>query len=429
MYSLYSFSVIILLVVWIYKIIWYFYLMYKKNEKTCIVHKLPIHELEDKIVSQNKKLVFILPVYKELELIQQTCLFYKEILERYSFIELIIVWTAKEKIDGENSTLNKAKLCPHSRIAIIESPNASGNMATQDNFATTYILKKYKDRENIWLHFLNIDSRINEDYFHEVFYHIVKNDSLMLQSSIFLWNYSKLPAFLQGWAVSQTRRTITWEQLRILENQNITDWRLYNVVWHWLIINANLYTDLHWFPENTFNEDLHFWFYLSLLGKKCYSLNSYEIADVPVTFKERFLQAEWRFIGAFEYTKYYSTFLRKFSKSITIKGIFMTLQGYSSALWRLLVSYMLLFILVYSVVHNQYIWYWLTSIGIYFLQYLLTIIFLNKKKYLSQNTLTTLLKCYIFISIWSLPATTWLIKYILHYLKIKSIKKYKTSHI
>ncbi len=406
----------------IIKIISFFWVMHhlKRQKKDIHPEKLT-----------NKKLVFILPVYHETAMIQDTISSFKRLLSEN--ILLLIVGTNRERNhDNINSTLQLAEECggwnPH--IFTIECPNKTGYMAHQVNYAAQRLVSNGYDKTSTRIHVINIDTRLQEDYLSEVIFRIHKNSTIMLQSALFTWNFTSLSPLLQWTSIVQSRRTITGEQRRLLLNLYISHYKLYHVVGHGMIIQLKKFFDYKLFPEDTLNEDMHFWYYLSINQEKVIPLISYEIADMPSTFKGWWAQAQWRFIGAMEYHAYFCSYLKKFNQKPTLRILLMTLQWFFNAFKRLIVSYTIVFVIVIMALFtlsNIFI-IWIISICIYLMHYWLTIIYLRNNGYIPSAHIKYLFYSFLIVCIRSVPATLSLCKYILHRFWLYHYIKYKSDH-
>ena len=303
-------------------------------------------------------------------------------------------------------------------------------MAHQVNYVCWYLKERDFDLAKTWIHLLNIDSRVGNAYFLEAFYYINENISIILQSALFVSNFKSLWWLLKGVSIVQTRRTITWEQRRI-KLHNVCSSKLYHVVGHGLLINLKKIFDYHLFPTDTLNEDMHLGYYFSVAWEQIQGMISYEVADVPNSFWDRWKQAAGWFIWAVDYRNYFKLYQHKFWKKRMFRGLLFAIQGLYNAFKWLIISYLILSLIIISLILNNYFFYLLViiSLSCYMYHYLLCIKFLQRKWYIPRKSLCSyLLASFMIVIIRSIPATIWLIKYVWSELKIISFKKYKVSH-
>ncbi len=386
-------------------------------------------DIKTETLDNSKKLVLILPVYEETQLIDETIQFFLPLLNEN--ITLIISGTAKERNSmWANPTLELARKYNNNYLKVIEYPEKNGYMAHQINFVIKHLLSEWFDTNNTRIHMINIDTRTPKNYLPEVINHLNRNHTILLQSAMFTLNFDQV-WLLQKWtSLVQCARTITGEQRRLLLCNLVSKWKLYHVVGHGLIINLATFIQYRWFPEDTFNEDMHFGYYLSICGEKVYPLSSYEIADMPATFWGRWKQTQGRFIGSMEYHKYCASYLKKFNKKMNTKVFIMTLQGFYNAFKRLVVSYVMIAILAWIVLMNNFYLgiAGVISIVLYMSHERLTMRYLYKQKYIEHSQFVYMLSTFIIICVRSIPATIALIKYIANEIGIYSYIKYKSTH-
>jgi len=379
-------------------------------------------------LNDNIKYFIVLPVYKEEKAIVRTIEFYNHLIWNSENIYLIVVWTSKERdISWINKTLELAKQYIQKNIIIIEA-DTKWFMAHQVNYAVNYIKNTLKtDINSSYFHLINIDTRIKKEDIFEIFIKINEWEDILLQSTLFVENFNKINNFQKAISIYQSRWTLVEEQYRILFNRHISKYKLYHIVWHWLIIKLKKYFQYKMLPEDTINEDLHFWFYLSLENEKVYSLTQYEFWDTPTTFYAWFKQTISWFFWLIEYYQYPKSYIQKFNKQVSLKLIFYTLQWFLNSIQWFLTSYYLFFIFLYSIITNNFI-IWLISILIYFLHYYVFIIWLYKKNIIKQLRVNYFFLTTLVPFIVSIPLTISLLKYLLYKLWFLNSIKNKTDH-
>lgn len=86
-------------------------------------------------LAYDKNLIFVLPVYQEERLIRETVLYYKNYVEKFENVKLIVVGTRKKrKKVGINPTLSLINDLQSEKIILLEYPEQDGYMAHQVNY-------------------------------------------------------------------------------------------------------------------------------------------------------------------------------------------------------------------------------------------------------------------------------------------------------
>jgi hypothetical protein len=277
-----------------------------------------------------------------------------------------------------------------------------------------------------YIHIINIDSRISKESLNEAFSAINEWNNILLQSALFISNYNKLSSIGRAISIYQSRWTLVEEQYRLLVHNYILKYKLYHVVWHWLIIRLTEYLKYKMFPEDTINEDLHFWFYLCVSGENVYPLVSYEYWDSPTDFLSRLKQTISWFYWNIEYYKYPQLYMKKFDKKFSLKLFLFTIQWFlNSAKW-FLTSYCLWLLLILYIVYGNI--YWLIWFIIYYAHYYIFLCWLLKKYKDLKFKLYDLFSIILIPMVVSVPVTISIIKYILYKLGLLSFIKNKTQH-
>ncbi len=406
---------ICLILFWLYRIIVLCFIMNRK-----VAYK--------KLNYFDKRYFIILPVYKEEKLIKETLSYYMTLLKWYNNIKLIIVWTCNERDEyWNNITLNLAKTFENSNLIFLESDVKWWNMATQVNFWVKYIRDKLKENtNNSYFHLINIDSRITKDSLNEIFNAINKWNNILLQSTLFISNYNKLNSLQRAIAVYQSRWTLVEEQYRILFHNVVSKYKLYHIVWHWLVMRLKEYFQYKMLPEDTINEDLHFWFYMAVSGENIYPLINYEYWDTPTTFFARINQTISRFYGNIEYYKYPKLYMKKFWKSFSFRLLLFTIQWIFNSFKRFLTSYCLLLCLILYFIYDNH--FWLVWFLVYYIHYYIFLCWLLRKNKNLKFKVYDLFSILLIPLLVSIPTTISIFKYILYKLKILSFIKNKTEH-
>jgi hypothetical protein len=350
------------------------------------------------------------------------------LLKWYNNIKLVVVWTCNERDkDWNNVTLDLSRTFENEKCIILESNIKWWNMATQVNYWVRYIRDTLKeDIENTYFHLINIDSRIWKDGLNEIFNAINQWNNILLQSTLFISNYNELNSIQRAIAIYQSRWTLVEEQYRIVFHNNISKLKLYHIVWHWLIIRLKEYFEYKMLPEDTVNEDLHFWFYLAVNWENVYPLTDYEYWDIPTTFFSRINQTISRFYWNIEYYKYAKLYMEKFWKNFSFRLLLFTIQWVFNSLKRFLTSYFLLLCLILCLIYNNiFRLVWFVAYYIHYYIFLYRLFRENRNLKFKIFDLFSILLIPLLVSI---PTTISILKYILYRLKILSFIKNKTEH-
>lgn len=275
----------------------------KMTISACILHTLtkPPRRMAEPL--NGKTIYIILKVYREEAHIADAVRYLDHLVNRYLGVHAIIVGTAREKnAEGRNGTLRIAgELVKNTRIAILEAPETiPPGIAGQLNYA----LSSLTNPEAVWVLSIDVDGRMDEEGLEEIIYHVNNNAPVILQSSLFLKNFSELDVFQMGHALLQSRWTIAHEMLRV---------RLYrylglvlaHVVGHGTCINLEIIRRYGGYPTETPVEDIQLGFNLVCDGVDIISCNSLERSETPRSVWAG-LKQEWAWsFGAMYYPLYY----------------------------------------------------------------------------------------------------------------------------
>lgn len=308
---------------------------------------------ESHTLNNGKRLFLILPVFKEVELIEDTIKYVYGCISELDEVYLYVVGTARERNESlENPTLKLAKSVSDKfeKVKVIEDKRSTGWMAQQVNFAVETILKEGNDTSKSWMFLINIDSRFSKQGLNLVIKNIKNDVPIMLQNAVFLSNFGKINWLQKGFALWQSRWTLTHEIKRLVIN-NINSFYLMHVVGHGLCILLDKFIEYKMLPEDTPTEDLHFGYYLAAGGEHAKPLWVLESADSPVSLKETLRQKyTWSF-GPMLYPRYFWSFRKKFPlkwKDYKIRAFALMVQGLISYLNWATVSWLLIFYIFQS---------------------------------------------------------------------------------
>ncbi|MDO8570271.1 MAG: glycosyltransferase family 2 protein [Candidatus Daviesbacteria bacterium] len=312
--------------------------------------------------SQSILFHIIIPVLREQEIIEETIKHFSKLKGNYF---VYFVTTSKEDFDKENNKhihpkyktfpttkeviLKYLKNRPElkAKVKLINYPQKSGRLAHQFNYALKIIRNQTKDSDYVIIY--NADSRVKSNILEYYLAVIDENpDCLVIQqSAAFLANFNKLPSFLKGISLLQTRWTLAHEVPRILRTHGLFGFTEgAHVVSHGLCIQYKFLTSMHGFPTSYLNEDLPLGYFIRLYGAKIYLLKNLENADTPTSIKSMFNQYRTWFYGV----SYYPIYIYDALRLKEVNKIFAVIWGvkylFRGFLWlNLSLAWLLIFML------------------------------------------------------------------------------------
>lgn len=390
-------------------------------------------------------LFFLLPAYREQSLIEHAIEYYHNLIKEYPTIKLVIITTEKEasrtdKPSTYEITKKKLNSIEHkNQILLMHYPKSDGGMADQLNYAIEQLSLKSSDH---WYFTLNIDSIIEEETLIEILNRITGDQKVYQYSAIFLSNFHKFNSpfsfILKGNALFQSRWTITHELKRFRWNTanlpKIRKFQLAHTVGHGLLIPASIISRYQ-FPSDQMIEDSPLGFILKNQQYTITPSKHLELGDSPSDIIDLYKQKYvWSF-GPLDYLQYLSNYKIRFRddyKQNKIQAHVLTAQGLLSALNWQLSSWVLLWILIYSI----FIPSTLSIFGVfifilYTLDYLICGVFFINKSYIKRSPTDfffTYLGLILILLTHSFPANLALFDKIRSKLGLKEITKFKTNH-
>lgn len=379
---------------------------------------------ETKLADPQRKIVIILSVYEETDLIEDAIQYIDSCIDNLDHIGVIIVGTSRERDNiGVNKTLDIAKKHTANKptFQVLELDTKNGVKAHQVNYALRHI---HTDERKTWVFLMDIDSRFSKAGLYEIIEAINDNSLVIQQHAAFLYNFNEISYIQKGQALYQSRWTITHEISRVVLNK-ITKYTIAHIVGHGLCINLELLRKYGGLPEETLVEDITLGYYLVASGQTIESTHVLELADCPNKFLDGFKQQKRWSVGAMLYPRYWINFKHKFPhywRKNVCRSLLMMLQGVASYIVWIMTSWVLLIILISAESR-----FWLVSI--FFLLYLTDFIqcirFFYVKNYIKMQDLWIapfLMITHVFLR--SIPANTALFDFAVG----GKIYNYKTKH-
>ena len=382
--------------------------------------------LMDVDIHSDRRLVLILPVLAETELIASTITHLLSVIGERANVELWIVGTARERDErGENPTLSLARQTAgkHPQVKIFEDPRTFGWMAHQVNYALGDLLVSCEDTTKTWVFLVNIDGRISLSALRAIYHHINCGVPIVQQSAVFLGNYEALSPLMRGFALWQSRWTLIHELRRLVIYRRVR-FALVHVVGHGLCISLSTLSRFQQLPEDTVTEDLHFGFYLAAHAEPIEHIPILEVADSPGTLSRALRQKYvWSF-GPMQYPLYLMKLRRKFPitwPAVRARAIVLCIQGMISYVDWSLVSWILIALAIVSGKHVVAA----LVLAVYLADYLQCLLFFRRAGFVRAHSIVTeLLATCAAILMHSAPANVALIDVVLG----RRIVKHKTAH-
>jgi len=392
-----------------------------------IIRDLSIKRNYDRQLKPDRHLIFVLPVFQEIQLIETAIAYVARLINGFHNVDVYIVGNSREKNQyGQNPTLEIAKNMTRNRtdFHILELDTTSGVMAHQINYAVSQIVQSGAKTTETWVHILNIDSRLSEDGLNAIVTCINRGDRIIQQSAVFLSNFRSLGLIQKGVALYQSRWTISHE-IKRLWLHGISSYLLALVVGHGLCINLAKLLEYGNLPEDTLTEDLHFGYYVAASAEKITSLSILELADSPSRVSEIARQKYvWSF-GPMLYPKYLLNYIRKFPAKWKLnypRATLIMIQGVMSYINWLISSWLIAYF-AYQSLESPATLIFLT---LYLLEYVQCAVFFYRNGYISLSDV--LISPFIILAsllIHSLPADQAFVDMMLGH----RIVKHKTAHV
>ncbi|MDZ5585308.1 glycosyltransferase [Enterococcus cecorum] len=312
---------------------------------------------------KNLNIVVLIPVYKEEALIESSIKYF----ETLQNVSVIYITTSKEvtqatfKIGKSVIESNNIK-----NIKIINSPNVTGNMATQLNYALKYI------SEDSMIALYNIDSRPTNSTFDFVRYKYNEGIRVFQQVSYFNDNLNGILASAQRW---QNRWSVIFELGRLLLPTNFDKFRY--TIGHGFFCIKGLLHSLGGWPEDEINEDNALGYILSLNNIDIHPIPLFECADFARSKKIYIYQQSTWFNGPLYALNYFFKYKKSFN------ALFMSIINFKAALSWLLGPLLYITITLWSILNNTMF---------FFFHNFLIIIYITFFNYLGSKLLRTYIK-------------------------------------
>ena len=221
-------------------------------------------------VPKDKKLTLIIPVYKEVNNIEKSILYFKDLADKCN---VYYVTTSKEE-DGATYKEVEAQMTKHNttNIYLMNCPNTEGNMATQ----ITYMAKNLEPDDIIGLY--NIDSFPELKTFDFILANIEKGMCYQ-QLSYFEDDLDGAMASAQDW---QNRWSIVYEMGKLARESNFLNFKY--TIGHGLFIYQEDLARLGFWDDTIINED-------NELGYRMLC-NDFKIKAIPYLEKAEFAHSK-----------------------------------------------------------------------------------------------------------------------------------------
>lgn len=328
---------------------------------------------------------------------------------------------------------------PHVRR--VHYSRTDGVMAHQLNYA----LGIAKDTCSPWETYViiyNADSVVPNDTVSKFLSEISKGEDVILQSSLFLDNYTKFPDNWRGdimrfVALAQTRWTLVHEIPRVRRQYAKAFWSRFesaHVVGHGTCIRLKALLEIGGYPQDFTNEDLALGYFLSLKGYRISPLRSLENAESPNTLMGIVKQYKTWFYGAADYFIYRDYAVNLLSADKFTATLWASINIAKACIW-LLAPWIWLVTVVVSFQLNTFFGLWVVILFLVHtsLVHFLIVRFLNHDKPNVVNlskimmTLSIVLIAPLAYLVWGIGPTLSLKNIIVKKMFGKPIRKEKTE--
>lgn len=301
---------------------------------------------------------FIIPVFKEENVIDDAYTYAKKILQKIKGIQIVFVGTERE---NPNITLTKLKkLNNDERIIILSATKSRKYMAGQLNYAIKYIDKIKKNKlYNVAIY--NVDSRPSISSIRKNFSMLLKHPVVqqygsyfnncpldinsfhdMVYLSIFLWQSS--------WAKQFEIRNVLWNRINPLKIFS----KFSYVVGHGLFLRRYVFDKTGFFTEKFQNEDMEFSMRLHKNDIPIASGVDFSDSDMPLTLKDYIKQQSVWARGPMMAFKYLSTI---FSFTIPFKLFLHYVYWLTEPLMMLVLFISSFFLSIYHLLFTAFIFF------------------------------------------------------------------------
>ncbi|WP_350149642.1 glycosyltransferase [Roseitalea porphyridii] len=277
-------------------------------------------------VSISDRIVIILPVWFEDELIDRAYNFYNIELENSENIEIHIVGSLNERNARSGvsciDTINKYQELSHNpRIKLFE---VFPEKQSKSNQLIEYLKLSNLSKEDFIL-FVDIDTEIPAD---KLVFEISRLKTEILQfHTLFIQNFEHLRYWQRGHALYQTRWTICHELRRVFFSR-FTAWYASHLVGHGLLMRKRTYDKVGGFPPESNTEDVHFGYIANQMRVSISSAASFSTSDIPLTL---WAGSKQQFSWAFGPLRYYAYFWDALGRGVFAQNWYRIVRGAVSA--------------------------------------------------------------------------------------------------
>ena len=259
---------------------------------------------------------FIIPVFKEEDIIEDTYEYVNYILNKITGLKVIFIGTEREH---PNFTIEKLKkLEKNERIIILSASKNRKYMAGQLNYAIEY-LDTIEKNKLYKLAIYNVDSRPSVSSIRKNFsildkYPVVQqygsyfNNCPMYINSFYKMIYLSTFLWQSSWAKQFEIRNILWNKVRVFKFFS----KFSYIVGHGLFLRRNIFDKTGFFTEKFQNEDMEFSIRLHKNNIPIASGVDFSDSDMPLTLKDYIRQQSVWARGpmmAFKYSTIASSFI------------------------------------------------------------------------------------------------------------------------
>jgi hypothetical protein len=272
----------------------------------------------------NKKILFVVPVCLEQNIIEESFLHFKFIAEYDSNFYIAFVTTEKEG-QQKNSTYEKLQMLKAQykadKIEIYHYPKAAGVMAHQVNFGVKEFSNEFGNKFDVAIY--NVDSRISTRSLNEIIVYSNSDKKCIYQQYSYYLTKNNISSIATGYAAWQTRWSITYEyaiatkRLKSKSKNIIFEKGVY-LIGHGVMMSCDIFNQIGGMPEESLNEDLFMGYIANNERISIVPLCNLESAENVSKVTELIKQQSSWFNGPFHSFYYYKTYCRNISTNRTL---------------------------------------------------------------------------------------------------------------
>ena len=340
-------------------------------------------------IDKNAKIIILIPCLEEQKIIKDTITHFDKIINNNPNISIILITTEKEiKKDDKDTTyeyIKKNIIGKYNNIDLIHYPYKKGYMADQLNYAIKEInLNKTINKEKTYICVYNADSYPSKNTFNEVLSQIkVHNNPLILQQySYGFLNINSLNIILKGFAIYQSNFELKMGLLNAYFNNKLHK----HILGHGLFIRLDYINKVNGFNTKYWCEDIYLSMYLEQENTKIIPLLTLENMETANSISNLTKQNAVWFNTSSKCISIYKE-IKKTTNKKTISGFIGLINEIRSFINWLFFPILLLFIILSSILINNYnlmvitIFNYFIYIYIYYITTIKIINHLDNKQY------------------------------------------------